>query len=64
MFPTDFDALAVMVGKVAGGEGKVSVLHSSDFLRRYGRLERTTTLTGFNPMLETYKNTKFLTFQR
>ena len=63
MFPTDFDALAVMVGKVAGG-GEVSVHHSSDFLRRYGRLERTTTLTGFNPMLETYKNTKFLTYQR
>lgn len=57
-FPTDFGLLAHMVGGLGGRSVRVEA--SSDFLRRHARWERTATLTGFNPMLDTYTNTMFL----
>ena len=58
-FPTDFALLAHLVSGQSGGAAAVHT--SKDFLTRHGRWERTSTLTGFNPMLERYKNTRFLT---
>jgi hypothetical protein len=38
----------------------VQVLASSEFLRTWGEVARTATLTGYNPMLEDYPNTRFI----
>jgi hypothetical protein len=38
----------------------VQVLASSEFLRTWGEVARTATLTGYNPMLEDYSNTRFI----
>jgi hypothetical protein len=65
-FPTDFGLLAHMVaglgggGSSGGGGSAVAVEPSRDFLTRHAQWERTRTLTGFNPMLDTYANTRFL----
>ena len=53
-FPTDFGLLARMAGAGAG------VQTSREFLLQHAQCERTRTQTGFNPMLETYSNTRFL----
>ena len=60
-FPTDFELLQCLV-EGSGGRG-VSAETSHAFLTRHARCERTATLTGFNPMLETYVNTRFLSSQ-
>jgi hypothetical protein len=61
-FPTDFGLLAhIVAGMAGGGAGGVAVTTSRDFLLQWARWERTQTLTGFNPMLDTYANTRFLT---
>ena len=64
-FPTDFPLLAYMASRVGGGGGAVArqppiIIESSEFLKAHGRVERTCTLSGFNPMLDTFKNTKFM----
>ncbi|KAF8159569.1 S-adenosyl-L-methionine-dependent methyltransferase [Crassisporium funariophilum] len=42
------------------GERKSSVFSHSQFLETYGELEKTRLLNGENPMLDFYKNVKFL----
>jgi hypothetical protein len=72
-FPTDFSLLAHMVRaereRAASPSSSSSsppprpppkVFASADFLRAYGQVERTRTLTGYNPMLEDYHNTRIL----
>ncbi len=69
-FPTNFSVLARMVdderrrdsarGTDVGAPARV--LASSEFLLTYGaaQVQRTRTMTGYNPMLEDFTNTRFL----
>jgi hypothetical protein len=65
-FPTDFAALAAMAAGGGGGGGAgaggrpVTVQPSAHFLAAYAEVDRTRTLTGFNPLLEDYTNTRVL----
>lgn len=58
MFPTDFDIASDMYTKVTGKLAKVE-LHQ-EFLEQWSDVELTTTKKGENPMLDFYKNVKFM----
>lgn len=58
MFPTDFDVLSSLYKKVVG---KVSsTCTHRDFLKAWGDVEATTTMSGENPMLDLYSNASFI----
>ncbi|MEW5300862.1 MAG: hypothetical protein WDW36_003761 [Sanguina aurantia] len=67
-FPTDFDALADMYGKVAGHIwgtgpelGKVSAEHfrQGAVMKRYKEMFNTATICAFNPMIDDFLNARF-----
>ncbi|KAF8967721.1 S-adenosyl-L-methionine-dependent methyltransferase [Flammula alnicola] len=57
-FPTDFERLRDIGLPI--GERKSSVFSHSQFLETYAELEKTRLRNGENPMLDFYKNVKFL----
>jgi hypothetical protein len=71
-FPTDFRGLGRLIEAAAQGEGRggkpgsatpaVLVQSSSAFLSVHGEVARTRTVLGYNPLLEDYNNTAFLTY--
>lgn len=38
----------------------IRVMHSAEFLAASAQTDRTKTMTGYNPLLEDYRNTRFL----
>ena len=58
-FATDFAALAQAVAERS--RRNVSVQSTGSFLRRHVGLENLRTMSGFNPVLHTYSNTRVLT---
>eukprot|EP00191_Tetraselmis_sp_GSL018_P003404 CAMPEP_0177611364 /NCGR_PEP_ID=MMETSP0419_2-20121207/20447_1 /TAXON_ID=582737 /ORGANISM="Tetraselmis sp., Strain GSL018" /LENGTH=351 /DNA_ID=CAMNT_0019107079 /DNA_START=334 /DNA_END=1389 /DNA_ORIENTATION=+ len=62
-FPTDFDDLCALYGAAAAAArttASAEVLSTHDFMRRHARWQETTTLGGFNPLLEEFPNTKIM----
>jgi hypothetical protein len=57
-FPTDFEALRHMHKQVCQRES--AVVKSRVFFETYANVGATATASGYNPMLEDYKNTSFL----
>lgn len=57
-FATDFVALGRAWASRTGQPAEI--LRMADFVDRYGNLDRTRTMSGFNPVIETYGNTRFL----
>ena len=59
-FPTDFQALQHAYCQLSGkAEDTVRVLSTSEFMTAHGELHKTTCLSGYNPMVENYQNTRF-----
>jgi len=58
MFPLDFPAICEAYSNVTGKEGQV--VTTEDFMLKYGELDNTMTLSGYNPLIDDYENTKFL----
>ncbi|BDA44160.1 hypothetical protein COCOBI_05-3440 [Coccomyxa sp. Obi] len=68
-FPTDFYMLERMYGALSqrdpASEGiTTSVLKNEAFMKRYASIAETTTVQGYNPLLQDYSNTSFLIGQR
>jgi hypothetical protein len=70
-FPTDFSLLQEMIrreqrkGSKIKGErdshaNTANIMPSSQFLKQYGDLSQTRTISGYNPMIEDYANTCML----
>lgn len=59
-FATDFRWLASAYSEVMGPSASATVMSSDVFLSRNVNPRRTQTRTGYNPMLEDYRNTAFL----
>ena len=57
-YPTEFAYLQLLYRSVTGRTSKF--LKQSAFLREYGNIEETTLKSGWNPMLEEYKNVSIL----
>jgi hypothetical protein len=57
-FPTDFDALSDAYRATTDGR-ELRVVTSKDFLAAHADVPRTTTRTGYNPLLEDFVNTRF-----
>jgi hypothetical protein len=58
-FPSDFPALAAVLDSLTKKQSS-SVLSSKDFLKKFATVENTQTMSGYNPMLEDFRNTSFL----
>lgn len=58
MFPTNFKVMNEMYKQVTGKESE-SATHR-EFLKKWAEIEKTTTKSGENPMLELYSNAAFL----
>ncbi|CAL8470142.1 g9684 [Coccomyxa elongata] len=68
-FPTDFYMLERMYGVLSkrdsASEGiTTSVLKNEAFMKRYASIAETTTVQGYNPLLQDYSNTSFFIGQR
>jgi hypothetical protein len=61
-FPTDFSLLSKMVASTrpAGNGVLIETPTNKDFMMRYAQLERTRTMTGYNPLLDDYTNMRML----
>ena len=57
-FPTNFEALAAMYARVAGEGARTTTSACSAFFKEHADLQRTTTMSGYNPLIEDFTNTK------
>ena len=57
-FPTNFEALAAMHARVAGEGARTTTSACSAFFKEHADLQRTTTMSGYNPLIEDFTNTK------
>ena len=57
-FPTNFEALAAMYARVAGEGARITTSACSAFFKEHADLQRTTTMSGYNPLIEDFTNTK------
>ncbi|KAG7380070.1 hypothetical protein PHYPSEUDO_007816 [Phytophthora pseudosyringae] len=60
-FSTDFDRLKkAYCSALQRQPDEVSVVKSSDFLKEFADVQKTKTITRYNPLLEDYSNTSFI----
>eukprot|EP00742_Colponemidia_sp_Colp-10_P001435 GILJ01001544.1.p1 GENE.GILJ01001544.1~~GILJ01001544.1.p1 ORF type:complete len:412 (+),score=59.00 GILJ01001544.1:95-1330(+) len=57
-FPTDFELLKLMYQNVTGRPALV--VKSKDFMQNFALVHRTSTMNGYNPLLEEFPNTSIL----
>ena len=57
-FPTDFEAVAEAYRTTTDGR-ELRVMTSREFLAAHADVQRTTTRTGYNPLLKDFTNTRF-----
>jgi len=57
-FPTNFEALAAMYARLAGEGARTTTSACSAFFKEHADLQRTTTMSGYNPLIEDFTNTK------
>ncbi|QDZ22027.1 S-adenosyl-L-methionine-dependent methyltransferase [Chloropicon primus] len=69
-FPTNFSALRALYSGImtseAGTPGRVSAATrpSSEFFKEFADLQMTTTMSGYNPLIEDFRNTQVFVGQR
>ncbi|RLN65430.1 hypothetical protein BBJ29_009628 [Phytophthora kernoviae] len=60
-FATDFEKLKkAYCSSLARQPDEVSVIKSSEFLKEFADIQKTKTITRYNPLLEDYSNTSFI----
>jgi len=62
-FPTDFELLRFVYTQKTGAP-YTEILSHKEFIMLYGKPDHTETRTGYNPMIEDYKNFKYLVTDR